>query len=235
MSLCDNPVEPGLAVGAPPDALTEGIDLVAAAYRGLSREHPQVCTHDLGPRFDLVFNYPNRAQVRLTGAHYGCREIGNRYGARTVLETFLEQLRLQRLRQQPWSQNVAAPSCPREDFRQTYLVPAPAELTRAALCVPSPDGDLTGIRTVGLSDSDLVLLRTDLVAHSEAVGPNTASGPECTGLGWYLVATNSYGEQLNIQIQCNWRAGWAPALRAEETMRWDVSPETRALIERLSG
>lgn len=233
VSLCDDPVQPGLSIGVPPDALVEDIDDVIAAYRGLSLDHGNVCTQELGPRFDLVFSYAGGRPVRLSGEYYGCRKIGERYGAGIVLETFLDRLAAQRTHQQPWPRRVAGPACPAQDFRRTYLVPKPETLTEGVVCVVDPGVEPLTFRAITLTGADWAILRADMTENSHPDDPNNAVSGECDRAA-YLMATNAFGEQVNVQIHCSGQGWWPPTVRSDPTMRWDLSPASRAIIERLT-
>jgi|GEM_PF-3025941 len=233
ISLCDNPVEPTLAMATPPDALVEDIAEVVHTYRNLPRTGGEICTDDLGPRFDLVFSYAGRDPVRLTGELYGCAKIGERHGAGAVLATFLDRLQAQRAHQQPWPGPVTPPECPVENHRWSYRIPAPAELIAGQLCVVAHDEQLSPIRPVALSGREWTTLRDDLAANSHPDDPNTAESGDCDR-SRYLVATNAFGEQMNIQIHCSGQAWWSSTVRGGNTMRWDPSPTAWDVIDRLT-
>lgn len=96
--LCDGGA---VSIDVPQDALVTDVDEVAAAINELEIADPgRMCTADLGPGYQLVFDFADGTSVVAAGQLYSCRDVitngVERTGADVPLERFIELLRKQR-------------------------------------------------------------------------------------------------------------------------------------------
>jgi len=239
VSLCDITDSTAMVQqAAPVDALVEGVDELVAAYQQLPSTPPfEVCLQTV-PRVGLVFSYPDGTHVRLAPDADGCDRIGDRYGLAALIIAFVDRLVAQRTRQQPWTGPTAAPVCPFEHDRRSWVTPVPGDLTNgsARLCVTSTRPDSTELsRAVRPSSAEWAILQADLVENSARAKSGDESAFGCDTVR-QLVATNAYGDQLTIQIHGNGNGWWQVPFQAEETwMKWQPSTRARAIIDRLTA
>lgn len=230
--LCDAPADPSHPTGTPPpDVLTEDVAALITFYNDLEPAGDEkICLADLGLRYDLVFTYENHAPVRITGEAYGCRAVGDRQGAPQVLDKFTELLSQQRTQIGPWPGETAPPQCLE---REPYLRPTVDQLAagQAALCVT--EGRDLPERQVPISANDWQTLSDDLTENTKPDESGAGIFGDCDDDAVFLIATNSWGEQLTIQIHCG-VGGWQPNRREELMMRWEMKPSTYKLITRLT-
>ncbi|HWJ08652.1 MAG TPA: hypothetical protein VNS46_04705 [Nocardioides sp.] len=217
-------------IEVPDDALVSDVDGVVAAVNGLEDKAPDAaCTMELGPGYQLVFDYPDDEPIVVSGALYGCRDVVvngvERTGADVPWEKFIDLLRAQRERLAPPAPaDVSAIDCPTADETTgTPSVGRAQDLAVAALCVG-------GGAPAAIPPAELDLLLADIVANTRENAPvvDCASSPPFP----QIVGLTAWGDTVEISSDCG---DSRFVMSYDPYSVWTPAPEAAAVLERLAG
>ncbi|HVK29578.1 MAG TPA: hypothetical protein VM575_14645 [Nocardioides sp.] len=220
------------AIDLPADALVTDVDALAAAVNDLDPKAPDaMCTMDLGPRYQLVFSYPDESTTVVSGDLYGCHDVVvngvERTGADEPWERFIDLLRAQREQLDP----PAPVDAPTIDCATsgTPSVGRAQDLAAAVLCVESPEGSGQPQRAV-FSNAEVAVLRADIADRAHY----TTGMPRCAAPTAFIriVVVTTWGDRLDLQPSCHLsHFQTSPA----SGLAWNPTDETQAILERLIG
>lgn len=225
-----------IPVDVPRDALVTDVDELAGAVNGLEAAAPDTaCTMELGPAYQLVFDYPDGSAVVASGELYGCRPVVvngvERTGADVPWERFVELLRAQREQLDPPAPaDAAAIDCPgATDTSGIPSVGRAQDLAVAAYCAEPVLGSGGWIRAE-IPAADLTTLVADIRANTR----QDAGYVDCdvTPPVPHIVGVTAWGDRVDLQAQCT--NGWFVTDVRTNTV-WSPSDDARAILERLFG
>lgn len=220
-----NPIE------VPGDALVTGVGDLIDTINALEVLPDNVaCTQELGPGFQLVFDYPGGSPVAVNGEVYGCQKVTigdtTRTSARDVWGRFSELLAAQRKNLTPPAD--AVPATPNLDC--TTLPAGPSvgrgeDLVAAVYCVELRNGDLV---STDLSADDLSALTADIAAHTK----KNAGYVDCdvTPPVPAIIGITAWGDRVGLHAQCT--NGWFTVDEPTNSV-WNPSSKARVILQRL--
>lgn len=216
------------AISAPRDALTTGVDELAALIDVLPDAAPEsqdrFCSQEGRPRIQYVFGYPDGSTRTVTYGYGACHVLeleppGDSPSDRTIvagdarpfMAAVADALLAQRRDGVPPGRVPPAPACVPHTRPFTTLPTPELELATAALCV------LDGRRWRRAAlPVDLVERLTDEYGTATA-GDDCASTFQGTVVGW-----STWGDPVELQL--SGRCAIAGSPWAPEPARWTVSP-----------
>lgn len=226
----------GIAIDVPDDALVTGVDEVATAINGLEAAAPDMaCTMELGPVYQLVFDYPDGSTVVASGELYGCRPVVvngvERTGADVPWERFIELLQAQRERLDPPAPvDAATIACPAPaDTSGLPSVGRAQDLAVAVYCAEETLGSGTWLRAE-IPAADLMTLVADIRAHTrkDAGYVDCDISPPVPR----IIGVTAWGDRIDLPASCT--NGWFSVDLATNAV-WSPSDDSRAILERLFG
>ena len=227
--LCDGSSDAALMRVAPPDRLTTDVAGLVAAYHRLPRQTTDMaCTMELSSAYVLQIGYRDGTVVALRGELYGCRVVGARTGADSLVGEFVSRLTAQRR---------ATPPTPKTDPTaglgcswfgpQSWMPVSPSDTSAAFACVEASGSTRAEPRSFTAEETSVVL--ADVVAHARE-----AALQPCTDArsGRAVVLVTSWGEALAFHEECGAFTQVAYAPRGDPVTRiWEPSPPVRRLLE----
>ena len=233
ISLCNDPghAEPYGFMGPtpPPDALVRDTGAVAAAYNALEvpRLEVMTCPADLGPAYRLVVEYGDGSSVQVAGELFGCRIVGNRMGANTVLDAFAAALRAQRAVVAPPTRDADPNDVCRSPW--SWLTPELEDTTRGVLCTGS--GTAAEGRELAAEDWRTVL--ADIAANANRAAPEDFPSDCAQTQPSTLVGVTLAGETRALQRTCDfftWQAGEGPRPFDDHEMGWAPGERAKEIL-----
>ncbi len=213
-----------------------GVDEVATAINGLEAATPDMaCTMELGPAYQLVFDYPDGSTVVASGELYGCRPVVvngvERTGADEPWEKFIELLRAQRDRlDPPATVDAATIACPDPaDASGLPSVGRAQDLAVAVYCAEETLGSGTW-RRAEIPAADLTTLVADIRANTK----ENAGYVDCDVAPPVprIIGVTAWGDRVDLPASCT--NGWF-SVDITTNATWSPSAGATAILERLFG
>lgn len=219
VTLCDGSGGSGLDLVAPKDPLTTKVDELSDLINSGKRLSANAaCTAEMGPRYVLVFSYPNGDRVTVSGELYGCRPVGGHVNAAELSTKFLELLTAQRTQLgQPTPRQAMAPGrCDGGSWIQSV----PEQTAAATLCVSADTYTSVPVEIVGWSEL------------MQAISPELVSDGLWAQPQAQILASNARGELLGFYAADRQLWWWQGPLRGEQKYyRWRPTDAQWQVIE----
>ncbi|KAA1427269.1 hypothetical protein [Nocardioides antri] len=211
---------PGTPLEVPADALVTDVETLAASINALDEapEH-QMCTHDLGPGYRIVFGYGDSTTFVVSGQLYGCHTLvvgsGYRADPEAAQSDFLSLLQAQRDAAEPPEEPPVAPSC-ETDGTAADATGQVAEMAAAVLCVnegrvprwslPIPADDLAAL----LADIEVEAVRGGGVNRCYRDAP-------------WISGVTVWGDRVEVGYHCDTYVlpdgrTWVPSTEAQQIL-----------------
>ena len=206
-----------------------------------------MCTADAGPAYDLVLTFPGGRATSVRGDTGGCGLLetvdGPRFGAETVLESFLDAVAGQRETVSPPPGRPGRPDCPEPtDGHALSFLGHPVEMEAAVSCWRPDADDVQHWRdAVPVGRRDLAVLLDDVALNSRQ---EDDFGADVCGDSpdWYwqdIVGRTRWGDVVALHGVCRTFLVVSSRFRADQqdgtqpTYFWHPSPRSQRILDRL--
>lgn len=222
-------VDPGLddrVFNSPPDALVTNVaELIEYANSLPKATGDTACTMEFGPAYTLVVGYRDGTTQLVTGELYGCGAIGDRIGARELLNDFGNRLRAQRDAYPELAPDGADCADPAAG---DFFVQPTLEQTTAAYVLANPKQEY--VRKLN-QITEWTQLRDEMLAASapeRTDSPSPDDGTTGFGPAVTIEAMNPQCEALTLQVS-EGRVYWAEP--GGQPMIWEPSEAAMAALQ----